>query len=136
MQVRPISPYLSIYRPQIGSISSILGRITGLILIISFIFFFLLEDLRGIFLVTSYDFYCILFFFYKSKCVTSLGFVTFLLYSLLFHIFFGLRYIVWSVTGGIFQPYNSLDSFGVAFWTYSTIIMIVYYFWPIIIFIN
>lgn len=47
MQVRPISPYLSIYRPQIGSISSILGRITGLILIISFIFFFFIRRFKG-----------------------------------------------------------------------------------------
>ena len=95
---KPISPHLSIYKPQITSVFSILHRITGVYM---FIFLFLLS--------------CILFMCSKSSSLMSysaiqnisllnyiliIG-VSFFIICLAYHVCCGIRYIFWSCGIGI-----------------------------------
>jgi succinate dehydrogenase/fumarate reductase cytochrome b subunit len=64
MVKRPISPFLAIYKPQVGSIFSILERISGIVLLFTFIVYLLLFSLKNNFL-SFYFFYQIFYFFVK-----------------------------------------------------------------------
>jgi succinate dehydrogenase cytochrome b556 subunit len=98
--MRPVSPFLSVYKPQFGSISSIFGRITGLVLFFALVFILLIGDLSNSFLIESYFFYSVVFFVFKSKSLLSLSFILFVLCSLFYHLIFSIRYLYWSITGG------------------------------------
>lgn len=98
--MRPISPYLSIYKPQLGSIFSIFGRITGGVLFLTFLFYFLLIFLYPFF-ASTYTFYLIYFFFFKGSTFLSLGIAFFVLVNFVYHLLFSIRYLYWSYTGGI-----------------------------------
>ena len=98
--MRPVSPFLSVYKPQFGSISSIFGRITGLVLFFALVFILLIGDLSNSFLIESYFFYSVVFFVFKSKSLLSLSFILFVLCYLFYHLIFSIRYLYWSITGG------------------------------------
>jgi len=108
---RPISPFLSVYRLQVGSFFSIFSRITGLILLFCLIVSILLLALFPTWL-TYYPFF---FFFYLAMKGTytmiliSFVFVFFSV-TLFYHFATGLRYLLWSYDGGLsFRFMNFYD---------------------------
>jgi len=107
MVKRPISPFLAIYKPQVGSIFSILERISGIVLLFTFIVYLLLFSLKNNFL-SFYFFYQIFYFFVKlSFADTSLSaFILFIIFNFIYHLLFSFRYLAWSYSGGIFKYFN------------------------------
>ena len=90
---RPLSPHLSIYKPQISSVLSIMHRITGVLLFIfilnlSWLMIVLLSNSMG-FKLLNWDFVYILNSCW-FKCY--LGCILFCLY---FHLFNGIRHLFW-----------------------------------------
>lgn len=100
-KVRPTSPFLSIYKPQIGSIFSIFERITGVLLLLSLILFLSLSLFKTIGL-TYYTTYSLVFFFYKGSFsnIFVSSFLVLLLSSFIYHILFAIRFIFWGITSG------------------------------------
>jgi len=93
---RPLSPFLTVYRPQITSIFSILERVSGIVLVLVIFLGALLLKIEPIFL-TYYWFYSISYGIVKG----SLGgivigtLVLFVLLNMVYHIVFGVRYLYW-----------------------------------------
>ena len=95
----PLSPFLTIYKPQFNSIISIFERITGIILLffIFYLCFFLCVFEEGL---SFYNFYYLLSLFVFGESYLLLSFYIFFSFSLCYHLLFSVRYIFWNVTGG------------------------------------
>ena len=91
---RPISPHLSIYKPQITSILSISHRISGVFQSIGLIIILLL--LASLFL--GEVFYNYFMFFIESYFGKI--FIFFYMLSLCYHMFNGIRHILWDLGYG------------------------------------
>lgn len=92
---RPLSPHLSIYKPQISSVLSIMHRITGVFL---FIFILALSWLMIVILTNSMGF--ALLELDLVSMVNSLWFKLFLLcvlFCLYFHLLNGIRHLFWDI---------------------------------------
>ena len=99
---RPLSPHLQIYRPQMTSLMSISHRLTGLALLVFApmvsVFIFLLafmpsvaRDCVGLVLTfASYDWGAVFLFLLALAGV----------WSLFFHLFNGLRHLLWDMGWG------------------------------------
>lgn len=92
---RPLSPHLSIYKPQISSVLSIMHRITGVFLFIfvlalSWLMIFMLSSSMG-FLLLECDFSTIVNSFLFKACLLG-G-----LFCLYFHLFNGIRHLFWDI---------------------------------------
>ena len=91
---RPISPHLSIYKPQITSILSISHRMSGvfqslgLLIIVLLLFSLLLGK-------NSHEFYML---FINS--LIGKAFLFFYVLSLCYHLFNGIRHIIWDIGYG------------------------------------
>lgn len=107
VKVRPTSPFLSVYKPQVGSIFSIFERITGVIMILSLILFLLTDSFRSIGL-SFYNIYSLVFDVYKGSFDSILvsSFMLFLLSSFIYHLLFGLRFVFWGQTRGVGEPFS------------------------------
>lgn len=88
---KPISPHLTIYKPQISSVLSILHRVTGVINFVGII------AITWVFVFSVYfaseEFNVILCAFYEHFLgkIVLIGWS----YSLFFHAFNGIRYLFW-----------------------------------------
>ena len=94
---RPLSPFLSIYRPQFGSMISIMGRITGVILAFTlFCYLFLLYSKES--LLNDYNFYSLYFYFYKGSLgdIIVSSSLLFILLNLVYHNIFSIRFLNWA----------------------------------------
>lgn len=98
--MRPVSPYLSIYKPQIGSIFSIFGRITGVALLVCFIAYLCCHEVLS-FGLSFYFFYTVIYFAWKSSSFFMGSCLLFLIINVFYHLLFSLRYLYWSKTGGM-----------------------------------
>ena len=93
-KIKPLSPHLSIYKPQITSIMSISHRLSGIFQsfgnVMIFMFFILI--------LAEEKYYNLAMFFFNSY----LGIVfTFLyIFSLCYHICNGIRHLVWDLGYG------------------------------------
>ena len=91
---RPLSPHLTIYKPQITSVLSISHRITGIIqsfgLVLIFILILLIMSKKENYL------------FVESFLQSLFGKTFFILYtfSLLYHILNGIRHLIWDLGFG------------------------------------
>nr|QIA60869.1 succinate dehydrogenase subunit 3 [Makinoa crispata] len=93
---RPLSPHLTIYKPQLTSTFSIFHRISGAFLatmVLFSIFSFKIGDLSP----TFYHFYQYLFLltFYLNWVIISL--VNFTLLALCYHMSNGVRHLLWDL---------------------------------------
>ena len=86
---RPISPHLSIYKPQITSILSISHRITGVFQSLGLLIIILL--LLSLFLGENSHTFFMLFI---NSLIGKL-FLFFYVLSLCYHLFNGIRHIIW-----------------------------------------
>ncbi len=102
----PLSPHLTIYKPQITSVLSILHRITGVALFIGLIillwgviFYFYSNDK-----VTYY--YYVVFNSAMGKLVVTLW-----LYCLFYHACAGIRYLFWSMGKGFSMKVVTISAY-------------------------
>ena len=91
---RPLSPHLTIYKPQITSVLSISHRITGIIQSFGLVLIFILILL----IMTKKENYL----FVESFLQSLFGKTFFILYtfSLLYHILNGIRHLIWDLGFG------------------------------------
>lgn len=94
--VRPTSPFLSVYKPQVTSMFSIAERITGIILVLAVYFVVILVKLEGI-LLSNYWYYSLLYSVVKGPVSGVLlgSLLLFIIFAGVYHLVFGLRYIYW-----------------------------------------
>lgn len=92
---RPLSPHLSVYRPQITSVLSILHRGTGIVLSLSA----LLLVLWLAALSSGAESYA------KAQALTSNGLIQFIMlggvYSFFYHLCNGVRHLYWDMGKGL-----------------------------------
>lgn len=86
---RPISPHLTVYKPQITSVMSILHRITGTFQSFGTVSIFLL--ILTLFLGENYYNFMNLFF----KSFLGKTFLFFYIFSICYHLCNGLRHLAW-----------------------------------------
>ena len=114
---RPLSPHLTIYRPQLNSVLSILHRITGIVLIFSII------------LITGWFFSMSLgemsFKFYSLWFNTLIGKLIMFgsLCALWYHFFAGIRHLFWDFGIGFNLSTVQRSSYGVLLGTGFLIIL-------------
>ncbi|MEM6603236.1 MAG: succinate dehydrogenase, cytochrome b556 subunit [Pseudomonadota bacterium] len=91
---RPLSPHITVYRPQITSVMSILHRITGCGLALSLVFFvwFIIALAMG---ESSYN-----LFIYCSTTLLGKLVVFMIVFALFYHMFNGIRHLVWDTGYG------------------------------------
>nr|WCH57712.1 succinate dehydrogenase subunit 3 [Hypnea musciformis] len=89
---RVISPHLSIYTPQLTSLSSIWHRISGVFLLFSIVSFNIMLKIR---LYVIFNIALI----WISKEITLFIYL-FTLFLVLYHSFNGIRHIIWSFSLG------------------------------------
>jgi len=91
-KTRPISPHLTIYKPQITSVMSIIHRITGIILFFGLLLFtwFLIIAVYTNFVTSNQDFLGII----ASNCFFKIIMFCWTI-SLFLHLYNGMRYLMW-----------------------------------------
>lgn len=99
-RVRPLSPHLTIYKPQVTSTLSIFHRVAGSFLGFLIIIVFLLVNLHLVFIGSSFE-YC--FYFDLFSVIPSLTCVSyyFFLGILLYHGINGVRHLSWDLALGL-----------------------------------
>nr|QIA59621.1 succinate dehydrogenase subunit 3 [Conocephalum conicum] len=107
---RPLSPHLTIYKPQLTSTFSIFHRISGAFLatmVLFSILFFKIGDLS----LTFYHFYQYFFFFtfYLNWFIISL--VNLTLLALCYHMSNGVRHLLWDL--GFFLELSKVYTSGI-----------------------
>lgn len=96
---RPISPHLSIYKPQITSVGSIMHRMTGVFLYLCITFL--------VWIYFSYKF-CPYFAEYMQTCTNEChiwnfmvrAISIFLMFCLYYHLLNGIRHLFWDIGKG------------------------------------
>ena len=94
MKNRPLSPHLTIYRPQLNSVLSILHRISGVALSVSLLFIlgFFISLVLG---EESFNFFSIFFNSIIGKLI-----MFFSLCGIWYHFFSGVRHLFWDMGYG------------------------------------
>lgn len=93
MNNRPLSPHLSVYRPQITSVLSILHRLTGIALFFSFIGLLWVLNYLTIKLQKPSDLQANFVGFFHNNIIVFL--LVIVSYCSLYHFFSGIRYLIW-----------------------------------------
>lgn len=95
---RPLSPHLQIYRPQLTSTLSILHRITG--------FFLTLGATALVLWLLSIAYGPEWFLFFRTLCDHIVGrlFLAGISFSYFFHLFNGIRHLIWDSGHGYALP--------------------------------
>jgi succinate dehydrogenase / fumarate reductase cytochrome b subunit len=96
--IKPTSPHLTIYKPQITSVLSILHRISGVVFLIGlliFCWFMILQSYNVIDADLSQD-----IFYNMHNNPLLIAPILLWLYSLLYHLCNGLRYFFWGFGRG------------------------------------
>nr|QFK69617.1 succinate dehydrogenase subunit 3 [Pogonatum inflexum] len=107
---RPLSPHLTIYKPQLTSTFSIFHRISGAFLatmVFSSILLLKIGDLN----LTSYYFYWYAFFFTFYFHWLILSVVNFTLLALCYHMSNGIRHLLWDL--GLFLELSKVYTSGI-----------------------
>ena len=86
---RPLSPHLTVYRPQITSVMSILHRITGIFQSLGTLSIFLLIFVTLI----GENYHNLADFFFKS--ILGKLFLFFYVFSICYHLCNGIRHLAW-----------------------------------------
>ena len=98
--LRPLSPHLPIYKPQLTSTFPISHRISGAFLATIVLFFYLLCLKMGLICFTYENFYQFFFYFYSSKLILISVEITAL--ALSYHLYNGVRHLLTDFSGFLF----------------------------------
>tara|TARA_A100001011_G_C14269951_1_gene826524 strand:- start:37 stop:414 length:378 start_codon:yes stop_codon:yes gene_type:complete len=117
MHNRPLSPHLTIYKPQINSVLSILHRISGIALSISLIAIigFFVSLLFGEEIFNHFS------TFFKSAIGRLIMF--FSLCGIWYHFFAGIRHLFWDMGYGFDLKWVELSSYGILAFTFIFILI-------------
>jgi succinate dehydrogenase / fumarate reductase cytochrome b subunit len=97
-KIRPLSPHLTIYKPQVTSLLSIFHRVAGSLLSFILIAFLLIFSFQVVFIGSSFQ-YC---FCFDLFCVMPFLFVLyFFLGVMLYHVTNGIRHLSWDLALGL-----------------------------------
>ncbi len=107
MQNRPLSPHLTIYRPQLNSVLSILHRITGIALSITLLI------LIGFFisLIFGEEIFTVFSTYFNSIVGKLIMF--FSLCGIWYHFFAGIRHLFWDMGYGFNLKWVELSSYSI-----------------------
>ncbi|GER25769.1 succinate dehydrogenase subunit 3 [Striga asiatica] len=97
--LRPLSPHLPIYKPQLSSTTSILNRISGVYLSAYFLGFYLVPIKLGAVSFSYEGFYQ--FLFYSSKLSLLSTEIAALAFA--YHAYAGVRHLLMDVSGTVFS---------------------------------
>jgi len=91
-----ISPSLTVYRPELVTMMSIMGRATGIILSGGLYIWVVMLKLKPL-LLTNYSFYFIIFDLFKGQVwgIIISGVTLFILIALYYHVMYAIRNIIW-----------------------------------------
>lgn len=99
-QNRPLSPHLTIYKPQLTAVLSIFHRMTGVILSLSICFFIFIVKLST-FHVGNYPIYYASYYLNVVSHPIILGIFFGLLFCLYYHLYNGIRHLIWDNGGAL-----------------------------------
>ena len=91
---RPLSPHLTIYKPQLTSVLSIFHRISAVLLVLFFIGIVVLYKYTFIYL-TIYPYYLSLFFFFFQSYFILFTLTNCALIAIIYHMTNGIRHLLW-----------------------------------------
>ncbi len=98
---RPKSPYLSVYKAQIGSLLSIFSRISGILLTLIFLMAIILQKSIAVYIVfLRIESILMLLILDWSYSFVLSGSLYFFILLGTYHLAFSIRYIVWFLEGG------------------------------------
>jgi succinate dehydrogenase / fumarate reductase cytochrome b subunit len=91
-----VSPSLTVYRPELVTMMSIMGRATGIILSGGLYIWVVMLKLKPL-LLTNYSFYFIIYELFKGQVggIIISGITLFILIALYYHVVYAVRNIVW-----------------------------------------
>ena len=99
-EVRPLSPHLTIYKPQLTSVLSIFHRITGSLLGLSIILSFVLFYYSLFYVGSSFQYSgCFDFFSLFSTFILAVGY--FIVFIVSYHMLNGIRHLSWDLALGL-----------------------------------
>ena len=88
-----LSPHLTIYKPQITSVLSIMHRITGFVMFFGFIFILWFTNLYTFQSDTLEDFSRVLHYIAENKFIIII--LVLFSYCIFYHLCTGIRYLIW-----------------------------------------
>jgi succinate dehydrogenase cytochrome b556 subunit len=97
-RIRPLSPHLTVYKPQLTSLLSIFHRVAGSLLGFILIIFFLVLNLHVVFSGSSFQ-YCFYFDFFSVIPVLFVSY--FFLGVIFYHVTNGVRHLSWDLALGL-----------------------------------
>jgi succinate dehydrogenase cytochrome b556 subunit len=99
-KIRPLSPHLTIYKPQLTSVLSIFHRITGSLLSLSIISSFALFYSSLFYTGSGFQYSVSFDFFYMlSTFVLTIGY--FIVFMMSYHLLNGIRHLSWDLALGL-----------------------------------
>ena len=107
MQNRPLSPHLTIYRPQLNSVLSILHRITGIALSITLLI------IIGFFISLIFGEEIFIFFSIYFNSFVGKVIMFFSLCGIWYHFFAGVRHLFWDMGYGFNLKWVELSSYSI-----------------------
>ena len=99
-KIRPLSPHLLIYKPQLTSIFSIFHRISAFFLFVCLILFLILLYGNDFYL-SFFVFYLFYYYYFSFFKILFYFFSYFLFFIFLFHMINGLRHLSWDFGFGL-----------------------------------
>ena len=99
-KIRPLSPHLTIYKPQLTSVLSIFHRITGVVLSLVLTLSLMSFYINVVFVGASTS-YCLFFDLFSVFSTFFLAVGYFLLTSISYHMINGMRHLSWDLALGL-----------------------------------
>ena len=122
---RPISPHLTIYRPQLTSVLSILHRITGLGLFVG-LFLVILWFLAISLGESYYTFYNAIMVSWPVKLVLIVS-----TWAIWYHTCAGIRHLIWDLGIGLETKYINLSAWVVIVLSAFLFLLTIFFSWNI-----
>jgi succinate dehydrogenase / fumarate reductase cytochrome b subunit len=113
-KIRPLSPHLVVYKPQITSVFSIFHRVSGSSLSLFFILIIILLYFN-FFFVNHFDFYSFMINYINFTYIVASSIGFFLVFIFCFHITNGIRHMLWDFGIGLELKNLTATSFFVFF---------------------
>ena len=121
-RIRPLSPHLTIYKPQLTSVLSIFHRITGSLIGLSIVLSFILFYTNVIYPGSSFQ-YCLFFDLFSVLSIIASAFGYFLIFVISFHVINGVRHLSWDLAYGL--EIKNLYTTGMIVVTLVSVILII-----------
>jgi succinate dehydrogenase / fumarate reductase cytochrome b subunit len=114
--LKPLSPFLTIYRAQLSSTLSIFHRISGIFLFFYWCYLLFFISIMK-FLMSWYSMYWLVFHFKRSSFFIFTFFILLPLFPFFYHLINGIRHFIWDLGYGLGTKTleKNLPAYGVLF---------------------